>query len=99
MLTKTYFVYLLASGRNGTLYVGVTNDVVRRVWEHKQKVVPGFTKTHDVDRLVWFEVHNSIEAAITREKQIKRWKRDWKIDLFQDSNPRWDDLYPAIAGP
>ena len=99
MLTKTYFVYLLASGRNGTLYVGVTNDLVRRLWEHKQKVVPGFTKTHDVDRLVWFEVHNSIEAAITREKQIKRWKRDWKIDLFQDSNPRWDDLYPAIAGP
>jgi len=99
MLTKTYFVYLLASRRNGTLYVGVTNDLVRRLWEHKQKVVPGFTKTHDVDRLVWFEVHNSIEAAITREKQIKRWKRDWKIDLFQDSNPRWDDLYPAIAGP
>ena len=97
MLTKTYFVYLLASGRNGTLYVGVTNDVVRRVWEHKQKVVPGFTKTHDVDRLVWFEVHNSIEAAITREKQIKRWKRDWKIDLFKDSNPRWDDLYPEIG--
>ena len=99
MLTKTYFVYLLASRRNGTLYVGVTNDLVRRLWEHKQKVVPGFTKTHDIDRLVWFEVHNSIEAAITREKQIKRWKRDWKIDLFQDSNPRWDDLYPAIAGP
>ena len=68
-----------------------------RVWEHKQKVVPGFTKTHSVDRLVWFEVHNSIEAAITRETQIKRWKRDWKLDLFRETNPRWDDLYPAIA--
>ena len=98
MLTNTYYVYILASGRNGTLYTGVTNDLVRRVWEHKQKAVPGFTKRYGVDRLVWFESGNSIEAAIAREKQLKHWNRQWKIDLFKDINPNWDDLYPAIAG-
>jgi putative endonuclease len=97
VLTKTYFVYLLASGRNGTLYVGVTNDLVARVWTHREHVLDGFTKRYDVTRLVWFEASNSIEAAILREKQIKRWKRQWKIELFRDSNPDWDDLYPAIA--
>jgi putative endonuclease len=95
--TKTYYVYILASGRNGTLYTGVTNDLVRRVGEHKQKLVPGFTQKHGVDRLVWFEAGNSIEAAISREKQIKHWNRQWRIDLFRESNPNWDDLYPAIA--
>jgi putative endonuclease len=96
LLTRFYYVYLLASGRNGTLYVGVTNDLVRRVGEHKQHVVPGFTKRYDVTRLMWFEQHNSIEAAITREKQIKAWKRQWKIDLFLEINPHWTDLYPSI---
>lgn len=94
---KTYFVYLLASGRNGTLYVGVTNDLRRRVAEHKAHLVPGFTKKYEVNRLMWFEAHSSIEAAILREKQIKAWKRAWKIALFAETNPRWDDLYPAIA--
>jgi len=97
MLAKTYCVYLLASKRNGTLYVGVTNDLVRRVWEHKEHAMSGFTKRYDVTRLMWFEVNNSIEAAINREKQIKAWKRQWKIDLFRDSNPNWDDLYPSVA--
>jgi putative endonuclease len=97
VLTKTYYVYLLASGRNGTLYTGVTNDLVRRVWEHKQKVVPGFTKKYGVDKLMWFEAGNSIESAIAREKQIKHWNRKWRIDLFRDTNPNWDDLYPSIA--
>jgi putative endonuclease len=97
VLTKTYCVSLLASKRNGTLYVGVTNDLVRRVWEHREHVVPGFTKRYDVTKLIWFEVHNSIEAAITREKQIKAWKRQWMIDLFRDSNSDWSDLYPSIA--
>ena len=77
--------------------VGVTNDLVRRVWEHKQKVAPGFTSKYGVDRLVWLEYGNSIEEAIRREKQIKAWKRDWKIALFRDINPNWDDLYPSIA--
>jgi len=97
VLTKTYFVYLLASGRNGTLYTGVTNDLVRRVWEHKQKLVPGFTKTHGVDKLMWFETGNSIEGAIAREKQIKHWNRQWRINLFRETIPNWDDLYPSIA--
>jgi putative endonuclease len=97
VLTKTYYVYLLASGRNGTLYVGVTNDLLRRIWEHREHVAPGFTKRHNVTRLMWFEQHNSIEAAIVREKQIKTWQRRWKLALFRDTNPNWDDLYPSIA--
>ncbi len=97
MLTNTYYVYILASRRNGTLYTGVTNDLVRRVSEHKQKLGGGFTKKYGVDKLVWFEAGNSIEGAILREKQIKRWNRQWKIDLFRDSNPDWVDLYPSIA--
>ena len=92
-----YFVYLLASRRHGTLYLGVTNDLLRRVWEHKNKVAPGFTTTYDVDRLVWYEAHSDITAAITREKQIKKWRRDWKIRLIEEQNPGWVDLYPGIA--
>jgi putative endonuclease len=97
VLTNTYYVYILASGRNGTLYVGVTNNLVQRVWQHKQRDVPGFTKRYGVDKLMWFESGNSIEGAILREKQIKRWKRAWKIELFRDTNPDWVDLYPSIA--
>ena len=95
-MANNYFVYI-ATNHSRTLYVGVTNDLAGRVWTHREHAVPGFTKQHDVTRLMWFEAHNSIEAAITREKQIKRWKRDWKIDLFRESNPNWDDLYPSIA--
>jgi putative endonuclease len=97
MLTKNYYVYILASRRNGTLYVGVTNDLVRRVGEHREHVAPGFTKRYGVTKLMWYEHHNLIEYAIAREKQIKAWKRAWKIELFRDLNPNWDDLYPAIA--
>ena len=93
---RYYYVYLLASQRNGTLYVGVTNSLVRRIAEHKEHVVPGFTKRYDVTRLVWFEQHASIHEAIAREKHIKAWKRQWKIDLFNEINPNWDDLYPSI---
>jgi putative endonuclease len=89
----TYFVYLLASRRHGTLYLGVTSDLLRRVWEHKNHVVPGFTTTHGVDRLVWYEAHCDITAAIMREKQIKKWRRDWKISLIEADNPDWRDLY------
>jgi putative endonuclease len=94
---QTYHVYLLASRRNGTLYVGVTSDLMGRVGQHKAHLVPGFTATYGVTRLVWFETHTSIEAAIAREKRIKSWKRDWKIDLFRESNPNWDDLYPGLV--
>ncbi|MFN3688025.1 GIY-YIG nuclease family protein [Salinarimonas sp.] len=91
-----YYVYMLASRRNGTLYTGVTNDLSRRVFEHRQGAVPGFTRRYGVARLVWYEVHTEIEAAITREKRIKRWKRDWKVTLIEDMNPLWADLYPTL---
>ncbi len=96
-MANSYFVYILASGRNGTLYVGVTNDLVRRVWEHKAKQVRGFTAKYGVDRLMWFEEHGDIGEAIWREKKIKTWKRAWKIELFRDSNPDWHDLYPGLT--
>ena len=98
MLTKTYFVYILASGRNGTLYTGVTNDIVRRVWEHKQKLVPGFTRTYGVDKLMWFEAGQSIEGAIAREKQLKGWNRAKKLAMIAASNPDWRDLGDDLLG-
>jgi len=97
MLTRNYFVYLLASRRNGTLYVGVTNDLIRRVCQHKQGLVEGFTKKYGVKMLVWYEQTESLESAILREKQIKKWNRDWKIELIRASNPQWRDLYEEIA--
>ena len=84
-----YYVYMLASQRNGTLYVGVTNDLVRRVSEHRQSLVPGFTQEYGVKMLVWYEHHRDIEQAITREKRIKRWRRAWKLALIETSNPQW----------
>jgi putative endonuclease len=92
-----YYVYLLASKKHGTLYLGVTNDLVRRVYEHRTKVVPGFTARYDVDKLVWFEIHHTAAAAITREKELKKWRRDWKIRLIEEQNPEWVDLYPTIS--
>ena len=92
-----YYVYLLASDRNGTLYIGVTNDIVRRVFEHKSKFVPGFTKRYGVDKLVWFEVYDDPTSAITREKELKEWRREWKVRLIEEQNPQWIDLYPQIS--
>jgi len=91
-------VYMLASARNGTLYVGVTSDLIKRVYEHKSDAVAGFTRTHGVHDLVWFEQHETIESAILREKAIKEWKRCWKLALIEQGNPYWRDLYPKIAG-
>jgi putative endonuclease len=91
-----YFVYILASQRNGTLYVGVTNNLVRRIYEHREKLIEGFTSQYNVTRLVWFDQTSSIEEAITHEKRLKRWQRDWKIALIEKSNPNWDDLYESI---
>ena len=91
-----YFVYMLASKRNGTLYVGVTNDLSRRAWEHKQKQVPGFTKRYGVEILVWYEVHSDINQAITREKQIKGWNRAWKLRLIEKHNSGWNDLTSGL---
>ena len=93
----SFFVYILASRRNGTLYVGMTDDLVKRVWMHKEKVLPGFTKDYSVKLLVWYEVHDSRESAITREQQIKKWNRAWKLELIEKANPSWRDLYEEIA--
>jgi putative endonuclease len=92
-----YYVYLLASGKHGTLYVGITNDLVRRVHEHKTKAVAGFTSRYDVTRLVWYECYDDPENAIAREKEIKKWRREWKIRLIEEENLDWTDLYPSIA--
>jgi putative endonuclease len=89
-------VYLLASKRNGTLYCGVTSELVKRIWEHKNDLVPGFTKRYGVHSLVWYELHGSMESAIAREKAIKEWKRRWKIELIETENPQWRDLYPEL---
>lgn len=88
-----YFVYILASQRNGTLYVGVTSDLIRRVQEHREGLVPGFTKRHAVKLLVYFEAHRDINEAILREKRIKRWRRKWKLDLIEAQKPQWRDLW------
>jgi putative endonuclease len=98
MLSRGYFVYLLASRRNGTLYVGVTSDLTKRVWEHKHGLAEGFTKKYGVKSLVWFEQTDSIESAIVREKQIKKWRREWKVELIEKNNPQWKDLFEEIAG-
>ena len=95
---KPYFVYILASRRNGTLYIGVTNDLGRRLFEHQQGLVDGFTKTYSVHLLVWYEVHNDINEAIKREKQLKGWNRAWKIRLIEEHNSGWNDLFENING-
>jgi putative endonuclease len=92
-----YYVYLTASRKHGTLYLGVTNNLVRRIHEHKSKVVPGFTSQYNVVRLVWFECYDDPTNAITREKAIKKWQRDWKIRLIEEENPDWLDLYSSIT--
>jgi putative endonuclease len=98
MRDHLYFVYMLASKPYGTLYTGVSNDIIKRVREHKEGILPGFTKKYDVKTLVWYETHADIHEAIAREKKIKRWRRDWKISMIEENNPRWADLYPALAG-
>jgi putative endonuclease len=95
---NSYYVYILAHKRNGTLYVGVTNDLIRRVAEHKSGQSGGFTKRYKVNQLVFYEDTNDVIAAITREKQLKKWKRTWKLRLIEESNPEWRDLYPDIIG-
>ena len=95
-MDKSFAVYILASERNGTLYVGVTSNLVQRAWQHKEGFVAGFTKEFDVKLLVWFEQHETAESAITREKQIKKWNRAWKLELIEAQNPDWKDLWNDI---
>lgn len=92
------WVYLLASAHLGTLYVGSTRDIIRRIHEHREGLIRGFTKKYGVTRLVWFEAHESVAAAYAREQAIKKWRRDWKIALIEEKNPRWEDMYPTLAG-
>jgi putative endonuclease len=98
MGARTFYVYILASKIGGTLYIGVTNDLIRRIAQHKTKMAEGFTKKYGVDRLVYFECFEDIEQAIHREKRLKKWPRAWKIRLIEEKNPNWSDLYPGIAG-
>ena len=96
-MRKNYYVYILASKRNGTLYIGVTGNLVKRVWEHKEGNIEGFTTKYKVQNLVYYEQTNNVDSAIILEKQIKKWKRQWKIDLIEKDNPGWKDLYDEIV--
>jgi len=91
-----YAVYILASGRHGTLYVGVTNNLARRIWEHRSKSVDGFTKRYDVRRLVYYEMFDTLASAQDRERRLKGWRRDWKVALIEKDNPDWGDLYATL---
>lgn len=92
-----FYVYILASRRDGAIYVGITNDLVRRVYEHRIKAVPGFTTKYNITRLVWFDIYDDPVSAISREKELKKWKRAWKVQLIEKDNPNWDDLYESIC--
>jgi putative endonuclease len=94
----SYYVYILASRKDGAIYVGITNDIVRRIFEHRTKVVPGFTSRYNITRLVWFEIYDDPISAISREKELKKWKRTWKTQLIEAQNPQWEDLYESICG-
>jgi putative endonuclease len=98
MADKQPAVYILASRRNGTLYIGVTSDLVQRIYQHKNDLVDGFTRRYRVHSLVYYEQHDTMETVIAREKQLKKWNRAWKIQLIEAENPRWKDLWPALLG-
>ncbi|WP_024518100.1 GIY-YIG nuclease family protein [Bradyrhizobium sp. Tv2a-2] len=92
-----HHVYILASRKDGAIYIGVTNDIIRRIYEHRIKAAPGFTSKYNITRLVWFEIYDDPTNAITREKELKKWKRSWKVELIEMQNPEWDDLYESIC--
>jgi putative endonuclease len=96
-MVRQFYVYILASRKHGTLYIGITNDIIRRVHEHKLKLVPGFSAKYAVDKLVYFEIFDDPTAAIAREKESKKWRRDWKIELIESKNPDWVDLSPTLT--
>jgi putative endonuclease len=96
-VSKQPAVYIMASKKNGTLYAGVTSNLVKRIWEHKNNMVEGFTKRYGVHQLVWYELHASMESALAREKRLKDWKRAWKLELIEKNNPDWQDLYSTIV--
>jgi len=93
---EQYYIYLLASRRNGTLYIGVTNNLVKRIWQHKNNIIEGFSKKYNIHKLVYYETTADVNSAITREKQMKKWNRQWKIELIEKHNPNWEDLYYGL---
>ncbi|OQW40992.1 MAG: GIY-YIG nuclease [Proteobacteria bacterium SG_bin4] len=95
---KDPYVYLLASQRNGTLYIGVTSNLIQRIWQHREGLAEGFTQKYGVKTLVWYEQHATMESAIAREKALKKWNRAWKLKLIEETNPQWRDLWPEING-
>ena len=95
-MEKQPATYILASDRNGTLYIGVTSHLIGRIWQHREHAVEGFTSKYDVTKLVWYEMHGTMEEAILREKRIKKWNRDWKVRLIEERNPYWNDLWDQI---
>ncbi len=95
-MSKQFYIYILASKRNGTLYIGVTSNLPQRIWQHKNNQFDGFCKKYNVKQLVYFEQHETAESAITREKQLKKWNRAWKLKLIEKENPQWEDLYDVI---
>ena len=95
-MSKHYFVYILASKKEGTLYIGITNDLHKRIFQHRNKLVDGFTKKYAIENLVYYEIFTDSIAAITREKQLKKWNRSWKIELIEKNNPEWNDLYEVV---
>ncbi len=92
-----YFVYIIASRKDGAIYIGVSNNIIRRIYEHRNKLVPGFASKYNITRLVWFEMYDDPISAISREKELKKWKRSWKIQLIEAENPQWNDLYDLIC--
>jgi putative endonuclease len=92
-----FYVYILASQRNGTLYIGTTDNLIQRVWMHRSGVLPGFTKRYDVETLVWYEQHETREQALIRERQLKKWNRAWKLKIIEQMNPAWTDLYESLS--
>lgn len=96
-MSNAFYVYILAKGRNSTFYTGFTSNLIKRIWEHKNELADGFTKRYDIKTLVYYEVHDNYNAALKREKQIKKWNRAWKMHLIEEKNPEWKDLYKTIT--
>jgi len=97
-MKEYFYVYIISNKRNGTLYIGVTSDLIKRIYQHREGLIDGFTKKYNVKALVYYEQHENAESAITREKQMKEWKRQWKLELIEKTNPEWEDLYDKITG-
>jgi len=95
---KQYYVYIVTNKKQGVLYIGVTGDIIKRVYEHKSGLIKGFTKKYNANKLVYYEIHNDVKEAITKEKQMKKWNRQWKIELIEKDNPEWNDLYYGLLG-